>query len=904
MADATSGADLAPVVNTDDMGPSETTTTSTANSTAMGSSVDIDMAHDNDANDASDLFIPYQQVQTINDEPDENANSASSTRGNQHVKNMWADIGEDKCKPFSGVPYIKAEEAEVVGVILADVIDLTEDGGNPGKAQKRKRNAQQFSDQPKSIASKKFKDARQERLNVQSLGDRNFFADVRRAEGVAPQREFEASNTRHDVWAVLKRGQVFKSRDDERNLNADIQLLKDALHNLGVPWLKPADGGKWWMPGLLSTLHHHQLIALDFMVKREVKRETLDPPFGGFIADQMGLGKTVMALALVVRGRNHCLMDSSGPGPYHRRSKATLVVCPSSIVNQWYDEIAVHCQLKSKKKKGEDGELKIFKGSISKRCKYNSKITVDEDLFLEQLADNDIIIASYAQVLGSYPTLTVPDEYTDPFEREAWLEEHRYRCSGHLHLLHLHRIILDEAHYIRNVETRISQACMALRSDFRWAVTGTPMTNGVSDLYALFVFIGVLMAVTNIKDFKRRHITGRDDKSDLTLNKILQECMLQRYHGSKFLNANLVSLPATEFKVLKVDFNEFERKAYKLVEQRFIESLNRMSWDGEEYRGNGNLFAMITYLRQMTAHPFMPQSTMYKMLHREDLEQLQEIVEAYAKRDFTKRAGTVTLWHIRRALESNAGTRDDQDRLVVDFGEHNKPLGQPPKDSGGDYGLSYDPGKYLDKIKAHQKRINSTMLKCAKCKNKASEPQLTSCNHIYCMGCLDNMQNDAAFEGLNATPCRECKTMFTSVMAVPAGARERLARDLARGIGQDGLADKELSWWDEGEILPSPKGIAVKAQIQSWLKASSSSSPAPKVILFTQWRAMSRILHNMCEVEGWRSYLYSGDMDQDTRSEQLELFKQDGQILICGLKVGSLGLNLTMASRVICIDPW
>ena len=75
------------------------------------------------------------------------------------------------------------------------------------------------------------------------------------------------------------------------------------------------------------------------------------------------------------------------------------------------------------------------------------------------------------------------------------------------------------------------------------------MTNGVSDLYALFVFIGVLMAVTNIKDFKRRHITGRDDKSDLTLNKILQECMLQRYHGSKFLNANLVSLPATEFKV-------------------------------------------------------------------------------------------------------------------------------------------------------------------------------------------------------------------------------------------------------------------------------------------------------------------------------------------------------------------
>ncbi|CAN0214983.1 unnamed protein product, partial [Hapterophycus canaliculatus] len=51
------------------------------------------------------------------------------------------------------------------------------------------------------------------------------------------------------------------------------------------------------------------------------------------------------------------------------------------------------------------------------------------------------------------------------------------------------RVILDEAHSIRNTDTKQSRACLQLEADQRWAVTGTPIQNSLDDVAALLAFL-------------------------------------------------------------------------------------------------------------------------------------------------------------------------------------------------------------------------------------------------------------------------------------------------------------------------------------------------------------------------------------------------------------------------------
>lgn len=70
---------------------------------------------------------------------------------------------------------------------------------------------------------------------------------------------------------------------------------------------------------------------------------------------------------------------------------------------------------------------------------------------------------------------------------------------------------------------------------------------------------------------------------------------------------------------------------------------------------------------------------------------------------------------------------------------------------------------------------------------------------------------------------------------------------------------------------------------------------------------MIRILERICNTERWDYCKYTGQMSQDARSAAINEFgdkKKGKKILLASLKAGGLGLNLTMASRVLLLDPW
>ena len=109
------------------------------------------------------------------------------------------------------------------------------------------------------------------------------------------------------------------------------------------------------------------------------------------------------------------------------------------------------------------------------------------------------------------------------------------------------------------------------------------------------------------------------------------------------------------------------------------------------------------------------------------------------------------------------------------------------------------------------------------------------------------------------------------------------------------------SWIDtKGPLVPSTKTLAIKAQILDW----TDIAPDEKIIIFTQFHSMIKILSRLCKDEGWNALCYHGKMSHDSRHQALQDFKNrpDVKILIISLMCGGAGLNITCANRVILVD--
>lgn len=102
------------------------------------------------------------------------------------------------------------------------------------------------------------------------------------------------------------------------------------------------------------------------------------------------------------------------------------------------------------------------------------------------------------------------------------------------------------------------------------------------------------------------------------------------------------------------------------------------------------------------------------------------------------------------------------------------------------------------------------------------------------------------------------------------------------------------------KLLPSSKCIAIKAQLLKWFAEASSD----KVVIFTQFRLMARIIGRICGQEKWSFVYFTGDMRLKQRDEAIRRFKTnpDTKIMIAGLKCGGTGLNLANANRVISVE--
>ncbi|CAN9415730.1 unnamed protein product [Alternaria alternata] len=256
---------------------------------------------------------------------------------------------------------------------------------------------------------------------------------------------------------------------------------------------------------------------------------------GGLLADEMGLGKTLSMIALIASDQDYDSSNRSttGHSTFGTSTCSTLIVVPPTLFGVWESQLRTHLH---------DGKLKWFTHHGKQRLKLDKNRRPPEIVFT------------------TYQTL----------ERE-------YRKGAHSILSHhWRRIILDEAHMIRNHNTSTSQAVAALRATSRWAVSGTPIQNSLLDLLGLLKFL-------HFSPYDEPKVFDKDisniwrvkpvDEAAETFKELLSCFMIRRTKA-------MLNLPSVDDRLVNVPFSHEERNYYRQIEQPVVEMLDRRAESG------------------------------------------------------------------------------------------------------------------------------------------------------------------------------------------------------------------------------------------------------------------------------------------------------------------------------------
>lgn len=516
--------------------------------------------------------------------------------------------------------------------------------------------------------------------------------------------------------------------------------------------------------------------------------------------------------------------------------------------------------------------------------RYGAGHRIDSTDALRVLKSHDIILTTYGEVMKSYPRHDPPIECQTAEEKIAWWKEIYEKRRGVLHEIHFKRVVLDEAQAIKNHQSRTSIACRALRACHKWALSGTPILNGLEELYPYFKFLSV-PHTGSFKIFKQNYCGSGSGESAERLLVRLSQFMIRRTHADRMFNAPILKLPQANQMTHWCEFNSVERSVYIIVHQRFAMNINQLSKKGTLSRSYSNVLVMLLRLRQLTAHILMLQFVMRDLLEWEDIEKIKGVVndqaansnadqgrailairkqlEAHELREKRKSAAKVAR---RLAAEETAKVNnqeyvepedddEDDDDAPVELPRDGKPNGDDigiqhgaqRTTSGKAFGKTYNFKPYVKSLAngdSWEKKKEEA--KCGECSRQhLVKPWLTSCGHFICDPCYEVVMGNAAEEGDVHATCKTCGATFAACSPLDEiddfsgpsrGTRNRTAQK--KRSRQDPMDREDITndWLSLGgdDVLPSAKTLAVKAQILNWI----DENPNTKIIVYTQFLAM------------------------------------------------------------------
>lgn len=543
--------------------------------------------------------------------------------------------------------------------------------------------------------------------------------------------------------------------------------------------------------------------------------------------------------------------------------KTTLLVANPALLSQWASEIEQHT----------DCDMKVMRYGIGNRPESTDALYI--------LGHHDIILTTYSEVMKSYPKNEPPIECQTAEQKIAWWKETYANHRGVLHQIFFKRIVLDEAQAIKNYKGRISIACRALMADHKWALSGTPVLNGLDELYPYFKFLNV-PHTGSFKIFKHNYCGAVGGENAERLLVRLSQFMIRRTHADRMFNAPILKLPQANQSTHWCDFNSVERSIYGIVHQRFAKNINMLARQGTLERSYSNVLVMLLRLRQLTAHVLMLQFVMRDLLEREDIERIKEVVKNQADNPHISQGRTILA--IRKQLEEHekqekrktakkAARRLATEAAAVAAGrEYEEPEDEDEEDvepieilhdgeadeedtgtfrsaernkSGKGFGKSYDFKPFVNSLATGEAWENKKeKAQCGQCGKRPLKPWLTACGHLICqVPCYEDVMIAAAEAGHSHGTCKACGDAFHACRPmeedaedVPGSSRMTRGRNAQKKKQPRLDPDIEDNWLSLGgdEVLPSAKTIATKAQILNWI----TDNPTVKIIIYTQFLAM------------------------------------------------------------------
>ncbi|KAM1033287.1 hypothetical protein TB2_036290 [Malus domestica] len=719
-------------------------------------------------------------------------------------------------------------------------------------------------------------------------------------------------------------GMRFKTRDEQL-------ILRAALQDLSQPKSEaiPPDG-------LLAVpLLRHQRIALSWMVQKETASLHCS---GGILADDQGLGKTISTIALILKERPssgacqdvkmHKLetldLDNDDDMPFEiggkkqhadahevisngtpnesikpliqakgRPAAGTLVVCPTSVLRQWAEEL--------QNKVTEKANLSVLV--------YHGCNRTRDPL---ELAKHDVVLTTYSIVSMEVPKQPLVDDddeekgKRDEYDGPHYSKKRKYpqnsankgskskkglesavldSVARPLAKVAWFRVVLDEAQSIKNHRTQVARACWGLRAKRRWCLSGTPIQNAIDDLYSYFRFLKYdpYAVYKSFCSTIKVPINRNPTKGYRKLQAVLKTIMLRRTKGTLLDGEPIITLPPKSIELKRVEFSKEERDFYSRLEADSRAQFEEYAAAGTVKQNYVNILLMLLRLRQACDHPLL-----------------------------VRRYDSNSLW--RSSVENAKKLPRDKQQSLLNC-------------------------------------LEASLAICSICNDPPEDAVVSECGHVFCSQCI----NEHLTGDDNQCPSTNCKVRLHASSVFSKATLNSSLSDQTNpeSIGSEVFDAVETFYEDRSynsskikaalEVLCAmckPQGcISGNSCIEDTVDRNANSSEKSsdifvveppedvpkrqnldlvtnpqnskkvvreKAIVFSQWTRMLDLLEDCLKTSSIEYRRLDGTMSVTARDKAVKDFNTlpEVTVMIMSLKAASLGLNMVAACHVLLLDLW